>query len=174
MFASVFRGFAHFLCRAGFKDKCLKEFAKSAGSKRILELGSGKPCRGSYPYSSRHLFDASNEFIRSDVVREYGHKLVDVTKMKYKSEFDIILCTNVLEHVFDFSLAIKNIRNALKPGGIALIYVPGFYPLHDEPYDYWRFTEHSLRRLLKEFSSVRLRHSGLRQYPFGYFVEAVK
>ena len=174
MSASVFRSLAHFLCRAGFKDECVKRFARSVRGKRILELGSGKPIKGVYPYSSRHFFDASNEFIRSDVVREYRHKLVDVTKMKYKSGFDVILCTNVLEHVFDFSLAIKNIRNALKPGGIAMIYIPGFYPLHDEPYDYWRFTEHSLRKLLKGFRTLRLRHSGLRQYPFGYFVEAVK
>lgn len=168
------RGLAHFICRAGFKDECVKKFARAVRNKRILELGSGKPHRGRYPYSSRQLFDASNEFIQSDIVEEYGHKIVDVTRMRYKSEFDIILCTNVLEHVFDFSKAIENIYGGLKQGGVVLIYVPGFYPLHDEPNDYWRFTEHSLKRLLKKFRVLRLRHSGVRRYPFGYYAEGVK
>ena len=53
--------------------------------------------------------------------------------MNFIDEFDIILCMNVLEHVFDFKKAIDNIYKALKPGGTALIFVPGFYPYMMSP-----------------------------------------
>lgn len=170
-----FRIIAHLIFRTGhFKSKNIKRFAKGIRNKRILELGSGKNVKGKYPYSDKQFFDSSNEFIQSDVVKEYGHKVVDVTNMKFKNKFDVILCTNLLEHVYDFRKAIENVYNALKPNGTAIIFIPVFYPFHDEPHDYWRFTEHSFRKLLKDFSSIKIRHSGLRQYPFAYYVEATK
>jgi 2-polyprenyl-3-methyl-5-hydroxy-6-metoxy-1,4-benzoquinol methylase len=168
----LFRKLVHWTIRARhFNNKCIRSFAKGVSGKKILELGSGKAEEG---FSVKRFFDGSNEFVQSDVIGEYGYKVVDVTKMDYRGEFDIIVCMNVLEHVFDFKDAISNIYNALKPAGTAIISVPAFYPLHDEPNDYWRFTEHSLRKLLGKFSSVKIKHHGVRQYPFAYFVEAKK
>lgn len=171
----VFRNIAHFIFRVRqFNNKCIKSFAKGVENKRILELGSGKKYKGWYYYSAKQFFDNSNEFIQSDIVQEYGHKIIDVTKADYENEFDIILCMNVLEHVFDLHTAIENIYKALKPNGIVIIFVPAFYPLHDEPTDYWRFTEHSIRKLLQKFGEVTIKHSGIRQYPFVYYIEATK
>lgn len=81
---------------------------------------------------------------------------------------------NVLEHVFDFHKAIENTYRALKPNGIAIIFIPVFYPFHDEPADYWRFTEHSMRKLLQSFSQITIKYLGIRQYPFAYYIEAAK
>ena len=94
--------------------------------------------------------------------------------MDYQNKFDIILCISVLEHIFDFHKAINNIYQALIFGGVVVITVPVFYPLHDEPNDYWRFTEYSLRKLLKKFSQVKIKHHGIRQFPFAYYIEAYK
>ena len=94
--------------------------------------------------------------------------------MSYENKFDVILCMNVLEHVYDFKRAIASIYKALKIDGYAIIFVPVFYPLHDEPGDYWRFTEHSLRRLLNKFKIVKFTHSGVRQFPFAYFIQVQK
>jgi SAM-dependent methyltransferase len=175
MVKSIGRAFAHLVFRPRqFQHKCVRAFSQGIKNQKILELGSGKIYRNGYYYSDQTLFDNSNEFIQSDIVEEYGHRVIDVTTMTYEKEFDIILCANVLEHVFDFYTAIEKLHTALKPNGVALILVPAFYPLHDEPADYWRFTEHSLRKLLKNFSRVKLKHSGIRQYPFAYFIEATK
>ena len=157
-----------------FNDKCVKEFATKTHNKDILEIGSGKPVKGKYIYSSKKFFDNSNRFTCSDVTPGYGHKVIDATKMSLKSEFDIVLCLSVLEHVFEFEKVIKNIHNALRPGGTALIVVPGFYPLHDEPNDYWRFTEHSVRKILKDFKKIIIKRMGIRQYPLLYYIEATK
>jgi len=166
-----FRVLAHFIFRIRqFNNRCLKNLAGDIRNKRILEIGSGQ---GDY-YSAKHFFDSSNEFIQSDIVEGYGHKIIDVVQMNYKNEFDIILSLSVLEHIFDIHQAIENIYRALRPDGLAVFFVPGFYPLHGESNDYWRFTEHSLKRLLKKFKRIKIKHSGLKQFPFAYYIEAVK
>lgn len=152
----------------------VRRFAAEVHEQRILELGSGRQDLGVDAYSVKFAFDQSNDFIQSDVVPEYGHEIIDVTAMEFEEEFDVILCLNVLEHLFDFDAAVKRIHQALKQGGKAVIVVPVFYPYHDEPFDFWRFTEHALRRMLDRFTSVEVHHRGLRQLPFAYFVIATK
>lgn len=172
---NIFRKVAHRVFRIRkFNEECIKGFAEGVKNKRILELGSGKKRRGLCHYSVKEFFDESNEFIQSDIDPDCGHKIVDVTQMDYEAEFDVILCLNVLEHLFDFHKAIKNIHGALKPGGTAVISVPVFYPLHDEPNDYWRFTEHSIKKLLQNFSKLIIKFSGIQEYPFAYYIEATK
>lgn len=60
--------------------------------------------------------------------------------------FDLILCTEVLEHVLDWPAAWSNLHRLLAPGGRLIITCPFIYPLHEEPYDFWRPTSHALRR----------------------------
>jgi len=157
-----------------FSHKCMIRLAGETRDKKILELASGKLHKGEYYYSVNNYFESSNEFIQSDIKEEYGHRIIDATTMKFKDEFDIVLCMNLLEHVYDFQSVVDNIYEALKTNGMAIIIVPAFYPLHDEPYDFWRFTEHSLRKILHCFSINKIQHNGIRQYPFAYYVEAVK
>jgi len=165
---------AHFLFGIRrFQNRNIKNIAKKIRNKKILELGSGKKINGKYTYSVKRFFDNSNEFIMSDINPKFGHKTIDITKLDVKHKFDVILCLNVLEHVFDFRKAIDNLYNALKPEGIALIVVPAYYPLHDEPRDYWRFTEHALKKLFSKFS-INIKICGLRKYPIGYFLVAKK
>jgi SAM-dependent methyltransferase len=157
-----------------FYYRKVNAFAQDKRNKRILELGSGPLVHNKYYYSAKHLFDDSNDFVQSDINPEFGHPIVDATKMKHAREFDVILCLNVLEHVYEYQKAIDNIHKALKKGGTAVIAVPFSYPLHDEPGDYWRFTEHTLKQLLRRFTKINLAYKGKREFPFGYYVEATK
>lgn len=66
-------------------------------------------------------------------------------------QFDCIILTQTLHLVFDMAAALANVHRALRPGGSALITVPGITPL--DRYDfldswYWSLTEPALRRLL--------------------------
>jgi SAM-dependent methyltransferase len=64
--------------------------------------------------------------------------------------FDCVVLTQTLRLVFDMAAAIAQIRRSLRPGGVALITVPGITPIlpeADYPW-YWSLTESSLRRLL--------------------------
>ncbi len=154
--------------------KKLSRVAPVVQNKTILEIGSGISVNGKYVYSAKHLFDSSNNFVCTDLNPAFGHKVLDITTMGESEKYDVILCLNVLEHVFETEKALQNLYRALKRAGTIYIAVPVLFPLHDEPHDYWRFTEHSLRRLLKEFSEVKIDHNGPRRFPFGYFIEAHK
>ena len=76
---------------------------------------------------------------------------VDLTSLSVADAcLDGVLCTQVLEHVRDPAKAVAEIGRVLKSGGKLLLSFPLFYPLHDEPYDYFRYTPHGLKRLLSE------------------------
>lgn len=172
---NIARGTVHKVTNIrGYQYAQVKKFAKEKTGKKILEIGSGPLVKGKYHYSTRHLFDDQNDFTQSDIVKKFGHPIIDVTKMEYSDKYDIILCLNVLEHVYEFQQAVENIHKALKKGGVAIVAVPMFYPLHDEPGDYWRFTEHTLRKLFADFRIIRFSYNGKREYPFTYYFEAVK
>ena len=64
---------------------------------------------------------------------------------------DTILSTSVLEHVIEPFETIKEFHRVLKTNGIAMIYVPQYWHLHEEPYDYHRFTKYLLKEKLKQF-----------------------
>ncbi len=64
-----------------------------------------------------------------------------------RESFDTILCTEVLEHTTDPLTVIKECARVLKPGGHLLLSVPFIYPIHEPPYDHWRFTSYGLALL---------------------------
>lgn len=61
--------------------------------------------------------------------------------------FDVVLCTQVLEHVPRPWDAVAEIARVLRPGGAALVSVPHLSAIHEAPHDYFRFTEYGIRSL---------------------------
>ena len=61
--------------------------------------------------------------------------------------YDVVLCTEVLEHVSDWDIAFMNLRSLVAPRGRVILTVPFVFPLHMEPLDYFRATPYALERL---------------------------
>lgn len=77
------------------------------------------------------------------------HVFGDACGLPFKStSADAVLLLEVLEHVPSPDKALSEIHRVLKPGGRLYISVPFIYPIHDEPYDYRRFTVHGIKQLL--------------------------
>jgi hypothetical protein len=70
--------------------------------------------------------------------------------------FEFVVCTEVLEHTRQPFHAVDNIFAMLKPGGYAFITTPYNFRIHGPLPDCWRFTEHGLRELFKDFELVEL------------------
>jgi SAM-dependent methyltransferase len=68
--------------------------------------------------------------------------------------FDVVVCTEVLEHVLNPFAAVAEIRRVLKPGGILLATSPFNFRIHGPLPDCWRFTEHGWRALLAGFDDL--------------------
>lgn len=112
---------------------------------RLLDLGCGnQPFRSWYG----PLVD---EVVPVDAAPIPGVLQVDLSEpLPFPdASFDVVLCTQVLEHVENVELAGAEIARLLRPGGCALITVPFLYPTHEAPYDFQRFTHFGLRGLVR-------------------------
>lgn len=77
------------------------------------------------------------------------------------NHYDIVVCTEVLEHTLRPFDAVREMRRLLKRHGLLLLSVPFNLRIHGPLPDCWRFTEHGLRAMLSEgFSILELRALG--------------
>jgi len=76
-----------------------------------------------------------------------------------------VLILDTLEHVEFARKAVEEAHRILKPNGILVISSVMKFPIHDYPYDYWRFTPEGFRSLLKPFDSCFVDFAGDQQFP---------
>jgi SAM-dependent methyltransferase len=69
---------------------------------------------------------------------------------------DVVICTEVIEHVSNPFDAAEEIFRVLKPGGTAYLSAPFNFRIHGPLPDNWRFSEHGWRELLKRFDHVSI------------------
>lgn len=78
------------------------------------------------------------------------------------NSFDSMIATEVLEHSFDPVKSLKEMNRVLKKDGLVFFTVPFIWPLHEVPYDAYRYTPYSLENILKEAS-----FTDIKIYPLG-------
>ncbi len=114
---------------------------------RVIDVGCGRQ-----PFR-RHLEEMGYSYAGMDV-QQNPEGTVDLVcaldrpfpdAVGLQGQFHFVLCTEVLEHVADWSMAFANLKTLLAPGGRVLITCPHFYQLHEVPHDYWRPTLFALR-----------------------------
>ena len=123
--------------------------------KRILEVGS-KNVNGSLREFISGLNPASYTGI--DVEKGAGvDMVVDAEKMDAELSlpdggYDVVICTEVMEHVKDWRKAINNIKDKLAPEGFVLISVRGIgMPYHPYPDDYWRYSIEDMAKIFADY-----------------------
>jgi SAM-dependent methyltransferase len=118
---------------------------RSRAPLRILDVGCGvKPY---YP-----LFAAiASEYVGVDVVETEWADVVGPAEALPVDDasFDLVLCTQVLEHTDDPAHAIRELRRVVAPGGRVLASTHGVQWYHPSPNDYWRWTHTGLRLLFE-------------------------
>ncbi len=123
----------------------LREEGRGAGGKRVLDVGCGvKPY---YPF-----FADAAEYVGVDVQENRNadiHGPVEALPVADGS-FDIVLCTQVLEHVDDPAQAVRELRRVTAPGGRVLASTHGVMLYHPNPQDLWRWTHTGLERLFRD------------------------
>lgn len=110
-------------------------------------MGCGKvPLYGAYrPYVSQVECIDWGESAHGST---YLDRECDLTKrLPYADgSFETIILSDVLEHLPEPMHCWKEMNRLLTPGGKLLLNVPFYYPLHEVPYDFYRYTEYALRR----------------------------
>lgn len=62
--------------------------------------------------------------------------------------YDVVICTQVLEHLPNPQKVMGELYRVLKPGGLIWLSTPLFFPEHEAPYDFYRYTQFGLTHLL--------------------------
>jgi SAM-dependent methyltransferase len=119
----------------------VKEFSAQVGHCRcVLDVGSGE----SRPFGDlfdTDLFVGIDRFESADLIGDAG-------ALPFRSgQADLVLCTEVLEHLPEPNLALAEIKRVLSPGGVLMLTTPLVWGEHDH-IDFQRWTEVGLRRTL--------------------------
>lgn len=70
---------------------------------------------------------------------------------------DIVCSFYVLEHVYNPIDVLKEKFRILKTGGQLFMLVPLYWAEHEKPYDFWRFTQFSIRQMLEDVGFVGIK-----------------
>ncbi|MBN1878773.1 class I SAM-dependent methyltransferase [bacterium] len=131
--------------------RAVTAFAGRVGSgERILDAGSGQ-CR------FRQLF-AGATYVGVDFGR--GEKQWDYSGLDAVGRlenlpfpdgcFDDVICTQVLEHLAEPELVLRELARVTRSGGRMLLTAPLGFGEHQVPHDYYRYTSYGLNYLLRK------------------------
>lgn len=124
------------LLRTWHIKKELKKWASEHPEAAVLDAGSGF---GQYVYymgrkhpewkikgldvKTEQIDDCTN-FFQKIGFNNVTFEVADLTKLDFDEQFDLVICVDVMEHIEEDELVLKNYFKALKPGGMLLISTP--------------------------------------------------
>jgi SAM-dependent methyltransferase len=107
---------------------------------------------GTKPYVS--LFDSNKiDYLGLDLEWNKHADVIINSNSEIEIEsntFDIVLSTQVLEHVEDPVKYLSEAFRVLKPGGKLLLTTHGYWMYHPDPTDYWRWTSAGLKKIVEK------------------------
>lgn len=78
------------------------------------------------------------------------------------NSLDVVICSELLEHVAYPPAVLREVYRILKPGGRILICVPFLFRIHGDPFDYGRYTDYYWNDQLHSlnFNQIQIEHQG--------------
>lgn len=147
------RGMRHYLSLKPLVDQLDAEIERVLSDQsdlRVLDVGCGGK-----PYLPL-IADKAASYVGVDAVPGDGvDNVAPAEHLPYEdSLFDVVLCTQVLEHVDDPAQVLSEISRVLVPGGVVFLSTHGVYLYHPDPpesdRDYWRWTHSGLKRIFNQ------------------------
>ncbi len=126
--------------------------------KRVLEVGSCNVNGG-----LRSLLEdwRPRKYVGVDIEKGPGVDVVcnaeDLLEVFGRNSFDVVISTELLEHVKDWKKVISSIKNVCRPGGTILITTRSYgFRYHAYPNDFWRYELDDMKRIFSDCGIVAL------------------
>lgn len=132
----------------------------------IYEFGSLQ-VPGQEGFADLRPFFPGKEYVGADMQEGLGVDVIlNLHHINLPSEsVGTVLILDTVEHVEFPRKALEELHRILKPNGILVISSVMNFPIHDYPYDYWRFTPEAFRSLLSSFLSSFVDFAGESDFP---------
>jgi len=107
--------------------------------------------------------DDCRSYFSSDI--EAGRirfKKDDLLELNYDRQFDFTICIDVLEHIHEDRTAIRNLANALKPGGYFLMHSPSHFAESDAGEEDTFVGEHARTGYSREEITEKIKKAGMK------------
>ena len=126
----------------------------SQAGKVAVSVGAG----GTFGSAARSFSEkADMQYLEIDVDPDRAPDLVaDVCTFELEKPARVVFALEVLEHVNSPNLAVEQIYQNLEENGVFIGSTPFVFPIHDKPFDFFRFTEYGLIHLLRRFDDVSI------------------
>ena len=129
---------------------------------RLLDLGCGTmPYR---PLFAPRLEARGGAYVGADLAGNDAADLAVAETGRVACDdgaFDVVLSSQVLEHVADPDAYLREAHRVLKPGGLLLLSTHGVWSYHPDPRDLWRWTCEGLRTLVARCGFDLLEQTGV-------------
>lgn len=150
-----FGSFNKYLSRKGIYEFLDAELSKIKTGDVVLSVGSGGQIGDRIRERVEHVGAALKQ---TDIDPDRKPDFVaDICEWNDPGKYDHIFMLEVLEHTQQPHAAVNNLFISLKSQGRLSLSVPFVFPIHDAPYDFFRFTAYGLQHLCKEFENVELK-----------------
>lgn len=147
-----------------FVDEFISQISNTSERQLLLDAGAGSfrykeiLLQKGYIYESQDFEEAFDKSTRG------SHTYVcDIQNIPVESHrYDIIVCTQVLEHLANPQTVFSEFARILKPGGRLYLTTNFLFPVHGAPYDFFRFTNFGLFSLSQaaSFSDIQITSRG--------------
>jgi len=128
-------------------------------AKRILEVGS-KYVNGSIRPFIERLHPTEYLGVDIELGKHVNVILSAENLVEYfgSESFDVVIATELLEHVKNWRLAISNMKEVLKRSGYMYVTTRSYgFHFHSYPFDYWRYGIEDIHRIFSDFKILILK-----------------
>lgn len=142
------------LLRAGIEAQLRRHLGATNRKVKVLDVGCG-----AQPFRSL-IQELGADYFSLDVSAQHGVQVDYLARLDdphldesvfQNGPYDLLLCSEVLEHIAEWDAAFANLEQLLAPSGVLILTAPHFFPLHEEPYDFWRPTPYAIKHFGEKY-----------------------
>lgn len=140
-----------------FVPNFFRDYVEKPDIKTVLEIGS----RARSGINNREIFIPKDiNFTGVDVLDGEGVDVVcdahNLSNHVEHDKYEVVYSLNVFEHLLMPWKVALEVNKVMKKGGIVMIFTHHAYPLHDLPWDYFRFSDNAWHALFNEATGFEI------------------